>query len=137
MILIFTGVHLFFATTNIWSKQVAHKYLQNNIWNFKTSISPWIRLRWASLFWAFFLGMVNIFILQKISPHRDRIQLSSTFAVIFDKFSILTSMIFFLCKIWVITNSKYAANITWWVYWMRNRGLLLPIFCTFFIHVPS
>ena len=32
----------------------------------------------------------------------------------------------------VITNSKSAANITWWFYWMRTRGLLLPIFRTFF-----
>ena len=43
---------------------------------------------------------------------------------------------FFLCKIWVITNHKCAANITWWVYWMRNRGPLLPIFCTFFYPCP-
>ena len=55
-----------------------------------------------------------------------------TFAVILDKFSAPTSSIFFLWKIWVITNTKSAANIIWWVYWMRNRGLPLPIFCTFF-----
>ena len=30
---------------------------------------------------------------------------------------------------------KSAANITWWVYWMRNRGLLLPFFGPFFIQV--
>ena len=83
----------------------------------------------------FFLGMVNIFILQKISPERDRLQLFCTFAIILDKFSAPTSSNFFLWKIWVITNSKSAPNITWWVYWMRNRGLLFPIFCTFFIHV--
>ena len=57
------------------------------------------------------------------------------FAVILDKFSAPTSSNFFLWKIWVITNSKSAPNITWWVYWMRNRGLLLPIFCTFFYPV--
>ena len=36
--------------------------------------SPRSRPRSASLFWTFFLGMVNIFILQKISPERDRLQ---------------------------------------------------------------
>ena len=122
---------------NIWRKQVVHRYLQNNICIFQTSISPWRRPHSASLFWAFFLGMVNIFILQKISSERDRLQHFCTFAVILDKFSAPMSSNFFLWKIWVITNSKCAANITWWVYWMRNRGLLLQIFCTFFIHVPS
>ena len=39
--------------------------------------------------------------------------------------------IFFLRKIWIITSSKHAASITWWVYRMRNRGLLLATFCTF------
>ena len=87
-------------------------------------------------FELFFLGMVNIFILQKISPERDRLHLFCIFAVILGKFSAPTSSIFFLWKIWVITNSESAANITWWVYWMRNRGLLLAIFCTFFIHFP-
>ena len=37
-----------------------------------------------------------------------------------------------LCQIWVITNSKSEANITLWVYWMRNRGLLLQTLCTLF-----
>ena len=79
--------------------------------------------------------MVNIFILQKISPERDRLQLFCTFAIILDKFSAPMSPNFFLWKIWVITNSRSAANITWWVYWMRNRGLLLPIFLHFFYPV--
>ena len=34
-----------------------------------------------------------------------------------------------------LSDHQSAANITWWVYWMRNRGLLLPIFCTIFIQV--
>ena len=79
--------------------------------------------------------MVNIFILQKISPERDRLQLFCTFAIILDKFSAPTSSNFFLWKIWVITDSKSAPNITWWVYWMRNRGLLLPNFLHFFYPV--
>ena len=66
--------------------------------------------------------MVNIFILQKISPERDRLQLFCTFAIILDKFSAPMSSNFFLWKIWVITNSRNAANITWWVYWMQCTG---------------
>ena len=38
----------------------------------------------------------------------------------------------FLWKIWVITNSKSVGNITWWIYWMRNRDLLLQIFAPFY-----
>jgi hypothetical protein len=76
--------------------------------------------------------MVYIFILQKISPEGDRLQHFCTFALILAKFSAPMSSNFFLCKIWVITNSKSAANITWRVYWMRNRGLLLQTFCTLF-----
>ena len=109
-----------------------HKYLQNTNSNLQTSISPWSRPRSTSLFWAFFLGMVYIFILQKIGPEWDRLQHFCTFAVILVKYSAPTSSNFFLCKIWVMTNSKSAANITWWVYWMRNRGLLSKTFCTLF-----
>ena len=109
-----------------------HRYLQNNICYLKSPISPWSRPRQATLFWAFFLSMTYIFILQKIVAWRDRLQLFCTFAVNLVKFSAPMSFNFFLCKIWVITNSKSAANITLWVYWMRNRRLLLTIFCTLF-----
>ena len=51
-----------------------HRYLQNTISNLQTSISPWSRSRWATLFRAFFLGMVYIFILQKIVSQRGRLQ---------------------------------------------------------------
>ena len=109
-----------------------HRYLQNNICYLKSPISPWSRPRQATLFWAFFLSMTYIFILQKIVAWRDRLQLFCTFAVNLVKFSAPMSFNFFLCKIWVITNSKSAANITLWVYWMRNRGLLSKTFCTLF-----
>ena len=109
-----------------------HRYLQNTICNFQTLIWPWSRPRWAALFWAFFLVMAYICILQKIVAQRGRLQLFCTFAVILVKYSAPTSSNFFLCKIWVMTNSKNAANITWWVYWMRNRGLLSKTFCTLF-----
>ena len=41
------------------------------------------------------------------------LQLLCTFVVILVKYSAPTSSNFFLCKIWVMTNSKNAANITW------------------------
>ena len=37
----------------------------------------------------------------------------------------------FLHKIWVKSNSRNAANITWRVYWRRNKCLLLSIVCNF------
>ena len=108
-----------------------HKYLQKTNSNFQTLISPWSRPRWATLFWAFFPGMAYIFILQKIVAQRDRLHLFCTFPAILVKYSAPTSSNFFLCKIWTMTNSKSAANITWWVWWMRNRGLLLTFFGPF------
>ena len=39
--------------------------------------------------------------------------------------------IFVLHKIWVITNSKRAANIIWWVYRVINNCLLLSTFVLF------
>ena len=41
----------------------------------------------------FFLGMVNIFILQKISSERDHLQHFCTFAVILDKFAALFELV--------------------------------------------
>ena len=40
-------------------------------------------------------------------------------------------MKFFWGKIWVMTIPKNAKFLVWWVYWMRNKGLVLPTFCTF------
>ena len=40
-------------------------------------------------------------------------------------------MKFFWVKIWVMTIPKNAKFLVWWVYWMRNKGLVLPTFCTF------
>ena len=80
----------------------------------------------ALLFWAFFSAW-SIF---------TNFNFFCSFAVILDKFSATTSSIFFVQNM-SHNQLKNAANITWWVYWMRNRGLLLQIFCIFFIHVPS
>ena len=51
----------------IQRKQLVHRYLQNNICYFRSPISPWTGPQLRSLFRAFFLSMVNIFIMQKIS----------------------------------------------------------------------
>ena len=40
-------------------------------------------------------------------------------------------MKFCWCKIWVITMSKSAKYLVWWVYWMKNKCLLLSTFCSF------
>ena len=66
---------------------------------------------------------------------RPRMRPTSTFLYICSNFGKIycTNFIqFFLCKIWVIINSKSAANIASWVYWMRNRCLLSKTFCTLF-----
>ena len=43
---------------NIWSKQVAQRFLQNNICYFRSLISPWTGPHPTSLFWGFYLGTV-------------------------------------------------------------------------------
>ena len=55
------------------------RYLKNTIFNLQTPVTPWSRPRSTSLFWAFFLGMVYIFVLEKISPEWDRLLLFCTF----------------------------------------------------------
>ena len=51
----------FLNDPNIWSKQVAQRFLQNNICYFRSPISLWTGPQLESLFWAFFLSMVFIF----------------------------------------------------------------------------
>ena len=109
------------------AKKVVHRYLQNNIWNFITSFSPWRRPRSTSLFWAFFSAW-SIF-----SSHKRSAQDKNVFTLLYiccnlGKFSAPTS----IWKIWVINNSECAANIVWWVYWMRNRGLLCQFLHLFY-----
>ena len=59
-------------------------------------------------------------------PTKDRCSTSPTspfftFVVILVIFAALKSSNFFLWKIWDIRNSKRAANMNWWFFWMRNR----------------
>ena len=101
------------------------------IFYFTTSILPWSWSHSTSLFWAFFLDMVYIFIIQKISPNEAGFNLFLTLALILAKFVFKNVMKFCWCKIWVITMSKSAKYLVWWVYWMKNKCLLLSTFCTF------
>ena len=87
-----------------------------------------IRTRYFELFfsvWSIFSSY------KKSAPNEAGFMFFWTFAVILAKYTISTSSKKNHCKIWVITYSKHAANITWWVYWMRNNCLLLSTFCTF------
>ena len=43
-----------------------------------------------------------------------------------------TEVIQFFLKSWDTRNSKRAANINWWIFWMRNGGLLWPFFAPFY-----
>ena len=109
-----------------------HRYLKNTICNLRTPFWPWIRAHSDSLFWAFFLVMVYIFIIQKISSEWGRILVFFNICCNFGQiYHINIIKKKYICKIWVITYSKHAANITWWVYWMKNKCLLLSTFCTF------
>ena len=79
------------------------------------------------LYFGLFLSVWSIFSLHKKINSEDCLQAFLTFGVILDKYAISTSS----KKIWVKTNSKHATNITWWVYWMCNKCLILHIFFTF------
>ena len=116
--------------SNIWPKWLVQRYLQNTISNLQTSILLWSRPRSATLFWAFFLDMVYISILQKISPERDRLQHFCTFALILAKFSVQMSQTKFCAK-------KGSNLLTWWVYWMRNRSLLLKFLVPFLTQLTT
>ena len=78
--------------TNIWCKQVVHRYLQNNICYLWSPISPWSRPCSKSLFRAFFLGMVYIVIIQKISFEWDRLQAFSNIDHDFDNICFLKKL---------------------------------------------
>ena len=56
-------------TTNIWLRHLVQVYLKNNICFFRSPISLWRGPQLKSLFRAFFLGMVLIFTMEKISPY--------------------------------------------------------------------
>ena len=69
-------------------------------------------------------------------PENDRCSTrpSSPFFFIYCNFGQIfcTEVIqFCVWKIWDNRTSKRAANMNWWFFWMRNRGQLLPSFCTF------
>ena len=77
---------------NIWGKQVAQRYLQNNLRYLWSPILPWSRPCSKSLFRAFFLGMVYIVIIQKISFEWDRLQAFSNIDHDFDNICFLKKL---------------------------------------------
>ena len=81
---------------------------------------------------SFFSSAWSIFSpYKRLSLNEAVFTLFFTFIVILVKFSAQKSSNFFLLKIWDIRNSKRAAIINWWIFWIRNGGLLLPFFCSF------
>ena len=70
-----------------WGKQLVHRYLQNNICYFRSSISPWTGLHPMSLFWGFTSGRSKFSPCQKSASDEASFKLFLTFDVIFAKFS--------------------------------------------------
>ena len=117
--------------SNISPKKRVHRYLQNTIFNFKLKFhleDGLVEQRYFELFFSAW----SIF-----SSYKRSLLNEPVFTLFYICCSLLSYLlhwshpIFFLWKIWDIRNSKRAANMNWWFFWMRNRGLLLPTFCTF------
>ena len=118
--------------SNICMKQLVHRYLQNNICYFRSRISPWRGPQLKLLFWAFFLLMVYIFTMQKISLHWGPLHPFLNIYRYFDHICFLKNFTkHFWYKIWVIIISKNATFVAWEVYWKRNGSLLLTFFLPF------
>ena len=81
---------------------------------------------------SFFLGMVYIFILQKIIAQRGRIHPFFYICCDFSQIFCTEVIQFFLLKIWDMMNATRVANINWWIFWMRNGGSLLTFFSPFY-----
>ena len=87
---------------NIWCKQVAQKFLQNNICYFRSTISPWRGPKWKSLFRAFYLRMAYIFTMPKISLRWGPLQPFLNIDHDFDN-------ICFLKKLWKKIGTKFGS----------------------------
>ena len=74
--------------TNIWCKQLKHRYLQNNICFFRSPISPWTGPQWRSLFRAFFSGW-SIF-----SPYQKSALTEPPFKLFWTSTMILAKLVF-------------------------------------------
>ena len=100
----------------IWGKQVAQRYLQNNICYLWSPISPWSRPCSKSLFRAFFLGMVYIVIIQKISFEWDRLQAFSNIDHDFDNICFLKKLRKKLLQNLGNDHPKCAKFLVWWFF---------------------
>ena len=115
---------------NIWSKFVVHRYLQNTNFNFKLKFHLDVGLVEQRYFELFF-SVWSIFSSYKRSLLNEPVFTLFYICCNFGHICCTEVIQFFLWKIWDIRNSKRAANMDWWFFWMRNRGLHLPTFCTF------
>ena len=118
--------------SNISPKKRVHRYLQNTIFNFKLKFHLEVGLVEQRYFELFFSAW-SIFSSYKRSllnePDFTLFYICCNFGHI-----CCTEIIHFcLWKIWDIRNSKRTANMNWWFFWVRNRGLLLPSLCTFLL----
>ena len=108
------------------SKQLVHRYLQNNICYFRSPISPWRGPQWNSLFWAFFSRHGPYFYHTKNQP---LLRPPSTFSEHWPWFwpYLLSEKVmkFFWYKIWAIVFTKCAKLSGLGVPWVRNNRLLL------------
>ena len=85
-----------------------------------------------SLFRAFFLSMVYVFTMQKISLNWAPLQDFLNIVLNFGKTCFQKNVVnIFWCKIWVITISKSAKFLVWWVLLNGKKCLLLSTFSTF------
>ena len=85
-----------------------------------------------SLFRAFFLSMVYVFTMQKISLNWAPLQDFLNIVLNFGKTCFQKNVVnIFWCKIWVITISKSVKFLILWVLLNENECLLLSTFSTF------
>ena len=86
----------------------------------------------VSLFRAFFLSMVYVFTMQKISLNWAPLQDFLNIVLNFGKTCFQKNVVnIFWCKIWVITISKSVKFLILWVLLNENECLLLSTFSTF------
>ena len=118
--------------SNISPKKRVHRYLQDTIFNFKLKFQledGLVQQRYFELFfaaWSIFSNYKRLLLIEAIFT---LFYICCNFGQIF-----CTEVIqLFLWKIWDIRNSKRTANMNWWFFWVRNRGLLLPSLCTFLL----
>ena len=117
--------------SNISPKKRVHRYLQNTIFNFKLKFHPedgLVEQRYFELFfsaWSIFSSYKRSLLIEAVFT---LFYICCNFGQIFCPEVIQL----FLWQIWeLFRNSKRASNMNWRFFWMRNRGLLLPSFCTF------